>query len=127
MAIPHVVQLATGLRRSWRRRDPEVLAALARLDRGPISEPRLVEGPVPCIEQIIAELRRLDRQRRRGPTTESTLWLAAVLRAYDAWLRLACHSLGLSEHLRPPLEGFDLEMERVRVEDELAAKGLTFR
>jgi hypothetical protein len=83
-------------------------------------------GPPPGIEQITAELRRLDSQRRRGPTTESTVWLAAVLFAYDEWLRLACRSLGVVEHLQP-LEGLDREAERLRLEMELQANGVPLR
>lgn len=148
MAIPHVVVLAAALpallclpcavavvlradhlasRRSWVRRDVRDTRRLHRLDQG-LSDTlaRLPAPPPPCIEQIAAELRRLDRQRRSGPTTESTRWLAAVLRAYDEWLRLACRSLGVSEHLEP-LDGIDREIERVRVEGELQANGMTFR
>ncbi|WP_433306438.1 hypothetical protein ACQP2F_20795 [Actinoplanes sp. CA-030573] len=40
---------------------------------------------------------------------------AAVLRAYDARLQLACRHLGVEEHLGP-LEGIDRELERLRVE-----------
>ena len=149
MAIPPVVVLAAALpallclpcavavmlradqaalRRAWVRRDAREIRLLHRLDRGlpdtPVRPP--ADEPPPCIEQIAAELRRLDAQRRSGPTTESTLWLAAVLRAYDEWLRLACRSLGVTEHLEP-LDGVDRDIERVRVEGELQANGMTFR
>lgn len=145
MAIPHIVVLAAALlallclpcavalllyrdqlvlRRSWRRRDPAALRRLHRLELGPIpATPRV--GGSPCIEQIAAELRRLHRQLRSGPTIQSTLWLTAVLLAYDEWLRLACRSLGIVEHLQP-LDGIDREMERVRVEDQLKANGMRF-
>jgi hypothetical protein len=153
VAIPHVVVLAAALlallclpcalavvrradqlafRRSWARRDVGEIRLLHRLDHGlsrlvaqlPATPP--ADAPLPGIEQIAAELRRLDGQRRNGPTTESTLWLAAVLRAYDEWLRLACRSLGVPEHLEP-LDGIDRDIERVRVESELQANGMTFR
>lgn len=108
-------------------RDPEAIRQLQMLDRHVNALPEApADGPLPCIEQIAAELRRLDRQRRRGPTTQSTLWLAAVLRAYDEWLRLACRSLGVDEHLHP-LEGIDREIERVRLESELQANGVPLR
>jgi hypothetical protein len=148
MAIPHVVVLAAALpallclpcavavvlradqltsRCSRVRRDLGEIRRLRRLDRGLSGKVTpLPTAPPPCIEQIAAELRRLDRQRRSGPTTESTLWLAAVLRAYDEWLRLACRSLGVPEHLEP-LDGIDRDIERVRVEGELQANGMTFR
>jgi hypothetical protein len=150
MVIPHVVVLTgaltallclpcavavvlradqLALRRIRARRDPREIRQLQQVDRE-LSGPRPLElpaaGPPPCIEQIAAELRRLDRQRRGGPTTESTLWLAAVLLAYDEWLRLACHSLGVIEHLQP-LEGLDREMERLRLEAELQANGVPLR
>jgi hypothetical protein len=150
MVIPHVVVLMgaltallclpcavaivlradqVALRRIRARRDPAEIRQLQRVDRelsGPGPVESSVGGPPPGIEQITAELRRLDRQRRRGPTTESTLWLAAVLFAYDEWLRLACRSLGVVEHLQP-LEGLDREAERLRLEMELQANGVPLR
>jgi hypothetical protein len=150
MVIPHVVVLTgaltallclpcavaivlradqIALRRIRARRGPAEIRQWQRVDRA-LSGPEPVEapagGPPPCIEQITAELRRLDRQRRRGPTTESTVWLAAVLFAYDEWLRLACRSLGVVEHLQP-LEGLDREAERLRLEMELQANGVPLR
>jgi hypothetical protein len=147
VAIPHVVVLMgaltallclsyavaailradqPALRRVWRRRDPGEIRQLQRVDRelnGPMPPELPAAGPLPCIEQIAAELQRLARQRRSGPTTESTVWLAAVLLAYDEWLRLACRSLGVTEHLQP-LEGLDREAERLRLETELQANGV---
>jgi hypothetical protein len=147
MAIPHVVVLTgaltallslpravamvlrddqTALRRVWRRRDPQEIRQLQTVDRelnGPKRAELPAAGPPPCIEQIAAELQRLARQRRSGPTTESTVWLAAVLLAYDEWLRLACRSLGVVEHLQC-LEGLDREAERLRLETELQANGV---
>jgi hypothetical protein len=129
-----------ALRRSWVRRDAGDLRALRRLDHslsGPVgATAEAADGgadnllrpgeTLPCIEQIVAELRRLDRQRRCGPSTESTVWLATVLRAYDEWLRLACQALGVPEHLQP-LEGLDRDVERIRVEVELQANGVALR
>lgn len=80
----------------------------------------------PGIEQIAADLRRLHRQRSSGPTTESSAWLTAVQRAYDDRLCLACTCLGVSQHL-DQLDGLDREIERVRVEGELEAAGLSLR
>ena len=94
---------------------PDVDACLADLDARPLA-----------IEQLAFDLRRLDRQRRSGPTRYSEVWLAAVLHAYDTRLQMACRSLGVPEHLQP-LDGVDREMERVRVEGELAAAGLVLR
>ncbi|MBL7261022.1 hypothetical protein [Paractinoplanes lichenicola] len=99
------------LDRDIREFDPA--AALARL------------GPPP-IEWLAQDLRRLDRQRRGGITLESGLLLAAVLRAYDERLCLACECLGVAENLQP-LDGMDREIERVRVEGALQAAGLELR
>jgi hypothetical protein len=90
-------------------------------DQTPLDDERL-----PAIEQIAAELRRLDRQRHSGPTAESVAWLTAVVGAYDRWLRLACRRLDVAEHLQG-LEGVDRDIERVRVEGELQAAGLALR
>ena len=88
--------------------------------------PAPVALDLPSIEQIAYDLRRLDQQRRGGPTQQSEKWRAAVLRAYDQRLCLACRCLGLAEHLEP-LEGMDRELERLRVESELQAAGLALR
>ncbi|GAA3956084.1 hypothetical protein [Actinoplanes auranticolor] len=80
----------------------------------------------PSLEELVAELRRLDRQRRSSPTIDSAAWLTAVLRAYDHRLAMASRSLGLTEHLAQ-LDGMDREIERVRVEGLLHAAGLRLR
>nr|WP_173042823.1 hypothetical protein [Phytohabitans flavus] len=102
--------------------------ALHRLDRT-FSEQSIslaeLDEHQPSIQQIAADLRRLDRQRF-GVATRSKVWHAAVLLAYDDRLRLASRCLGVCEHLET-LEGVDLEIERVRVEGELEAAGLTLR
>ncbi|SDZ38562.1 hypothetical protein SAMN05444365_11267 [Micromonospora pattaloongensis] len=77
----------------------------------------------PPIEEIAADLRRLAGQRL-GIAGRSQVWQCAVLRAYDDRLRLASQRLGVAEHLAE-LEGMDLEIERVRVEGELTAAGLS--
>ncbi|WP_239133998.1 hypothetical protein [Rugosimonospora africana] len=77
----------------------------------------------PPIEQIAADLRRLGQQRI-GVATRSTVWFAAVQRAYDQRLGLACHELEIVEHL-DELTGIDLDIERVRIEGELQNAGLT--
>lgn len=126
-------------RAAWTRRCRREDRALRRLDRsldtpdqltepdqnnGTVPAPRVPAGP--AIEQIAADLRRLDRQRHGGVTTESVAWLAAVLRAYDDRLTLASRCLGVAEHLHL-LEGIDREIERVRVEGQLQAAGLALR
>jgi hypothetical protein len=76
----------------------------------------------PPIQQIAADLRRLGRQRI-GVATRSPVWFAAVQRAYDDRLSLACLELEIPQHLRE-LTGIDLEIERVRIEGELTAAGI---
>jgi hypothetical protein len=84
--------------------------------------PPLPAGSRPSIQEIAADLRRLGRQRL-GVAATSSVWHAAILRAYDERLRLACGCLEIPEHLGE-LDGIDLEIERVRVEGELAGAGL---
>jgi hypothetical protein len=121
---------AVRRRRKRRRRihDPSLSRRqrrrLSRLDRcfGPELAP---EGdPVwPPIEKIAADLRRLRRQRT-GIALRSPVWFAAIEKAYDDRLRLACERLDIDEHL-DELTGVDREIERVRLEGELEAAGLT--
>jgi hypothetical protein len=116
-------------RRLWTRNGRREIRALRRLDRvlrtdDPV--PSLTVLDSPSIEQIAYDLRRLDRQRRCGPTRHSEKWLAAVQRAYDDRLSLACRCLGLTEHLAI-LHGMDRDLERLRVEHELQAAGLALR
>lgn len=133
LTVPYAV--AVALRRDeFRRRracvdGPDQVGALIRLDETiRDTDPALALarlGP-PSIEWLARDLRRLDRQRRCGVTLESVRWKAAVLRAYDERLCLACQCLGVSENLRP-LDGLDREIERVRVEGALEEAGLQLR
>jgi hypothetical protein len=116
-------------RREWARRPLEETQALHELDRAMQQRddlPRLDDAPAQEIDDIARELRRLDRQRRGGPTLESERWLEAVIQAYDDGLCRACRCVGVQEHLEP-LEGMDREIERVRVEGALEAAGVTLR
>jgi hypothetical protein len=134
-------------RREWARRPLEETQALRELDRAihdraihdraihdrAIHERamqqrggRLDDAPAQTIDDIARELRRLDRQRRGGPTLESERWLEAVLRAYDDGLCRACRCVGVPEHLKP-LEGMDRDIERVRVEGALQRAGVPLR
>jgi hypothetical protein len=76
----------------------------------------------PPFEEVAADLRRLARQRAEV-APRSPVWFAAVHRAYDERLRIACRELRIAEHLGE-LEGIDLEIERLRVEGLLQAAGL---
>ncbi|MEV7228886.1 MULTISPECIES: hypothetical protein [Polymorphospora] len=111
-----------------RRRARRERRTVARLEQdagpGAITSARAVAGPfrqVP-IEQLAADLRRLAVQRRYLGS-ESLLWRSAFAQAYDDRLRMASQSLGIAQHL-DELAGFDLDIERIRVEGELAAAGL---
>lgn len=114
-----------AIRRAYRRHHARRVAArLARQvgmrDPGPLPAPA---GPP--IEQVAADLRRLNGQRLRV-ANGSPVWLAAVHRAYDEHLNLACRELEVPNNLLD-LDGMDLEIERVRVEGLLVAAGLRLR
>jgi len=110
-------------RRESRKRR-RLIVRLERALPGRRSRPAEPEpGPDhPAIEEIAADLRRLGRQRL-GVAASSSVWHAAVMRAYDERLRMACRCLEVPEHLAE-LEGIDLEIERIRVEGELIGAGL---
>ncbi len=97
----------------------------ARPPREQARPPR--EQAWPSLLQVQAELRRLDAQRRGGPTGESRLWTAAVETAYDHWLELACRYLSVTAHLPATGDDLDRDLERLRVEEKLAAAGLRIR
>jgi hypothetical protein len=134
LALPCAVIVLRGAdemaqrRRYWARRPVEETQALHALDRAmqTCGETMNMVPQPPPLNEIVGDLRRLDRQRRGGPTLESERWLAAVVQAYDDRLCLACRCLGVSEHLEP-LEGMDREIERVRVEGALQAAGVALR
>jgi hypothetical protein len=114
---------------AWRgnRADRQALRRVDRTINQPPAVDRLtIERRLPPVEQIAAELRRLDRQRRHGLSNESEKWSAAVASAYDAWLLAACRRLNISEHLSS-LAGIDRDIERVRVEGQLQTAGLILR
>ncbi|MEV6600289.1 hypothetical protein AB0M36_26080 [Actinoplanes sp. NPDC051346] len=124
-----IVACADGLTgRRFQGRDPrQETRALRSLDRRLNAEdPPLPPVRGPGVEELAADLRRLGRQRRSGPTAESAAWLAAVIRAYDRRLSLASEALGLPHHLSA-LDGMDLDLERMRVEEELRAAGMRLR
>jgi hypothetical protein len=108
---------AAGVRRRrlWRRHeqvDPTV-AVIAPV--GPVGPP---------IERLAADLRRLAGQRL-GLATRSPVWFAAVQRAYDDRLAIACRELEIPQHLSE-LTGVDQDIERVRIEGMLNEAGLAF-
>ncbi|MFD2763652.1 hypothetical protein [Micromonospora eburnea] len=86
------------------------LTELDRADRRPL-------------QQLATDLRRLGGHRLAA-ADRSVVWHGAVIDAYDERLRAACRALGITEHLAE-LDGVDREIERVRVEGQLHAAGLT--
>jgi hypothetical protein len=83
------------------------------------------EPTSPPIQQVAADLRRLNRQRL-SIAMRSRVWFTAVQHAYDDRLGVACRQLGIEQHLAE-LTGMDLDLERIRVEGLLEAAGLAFR
>lgn len=150
MAILHIVVLAATLtvllflpgivaaivhtdpspgRTQWTRGRRRETRALRRLDRRldnnkPAPAPSAGAGP--GIEQLAADLRRLNGQRYEGLATGSASWQAAIVRAYDDRLDLAGRRLGVDHHLCL-LTGTDRDIERLRVEEKLQAAGLQVR
>lgn len=78
------------------------------------------EAAGPPLEQIAAEIHRLTHARRSS--SAGTARFIAATRAYDRRLGHACRALEIDEHLAG-LTGLDLELERLRVEDELVSAG----
>jgi hypothetical protein len=126
-AVRRAVRRRLRRRRLWPGRSLRERRRLARLDRNLDKGGRALpeEPSLPPIQQVAADLRRLSRQRI-GLARSSTVWFAAVQRAYDDRLRVACEELRLAQHL-DGLTGIDLEIERVRVEGELQAAGMDLR
>ena len=76
----------------------------------------------PPLEDLAADLRRLGDARRLPRQSPSRK--AIVLAAYDARLVLTCAALGIVEHLSE-LDGFDKNIERVRMEGALLEAGFS--
>ena len=110
-----------AVRWAWGRRARADRPALRRLDRGRVGV--RAPGPAPSLEQAAAALQRLARQRTLDATHGSVKWRDAQVTAYDRWLAVACDHLGVAHHLAE-LDGMDLDLERLRVEEALAAAGL---
>jgi hypothetical protein len=83
------------------------------------------EPTSPPIQQVAADLRRLNRQRL-SIAMRSRVWFQAVQHAYDDRLGVACKQLGIEQHLEE-LTGMDLDLERLRIEGLLEEAGLAFR
>ena len=98
--------------------------------------PRLVRGLVrrfgkppvfahgPPIEQLAADLRRVHQVLvQLAPGTTIVRW-RATRHAYDTLLMQACEALEVAHNLDDLPEGFERNMERLRVEEALRAAGL---
>lgn len=79
----------------------------------------------PPIEQLAADLRRVHRiLRHLAPGTPIVRW-RATRQAYDALLMQACAAVEVGHRLDElPPEGFEREMERLRIEEALRSAGL---
>lgn len=100
LKVPAVV------RRWRRRREPEVPAG-------------------PPIEKLAADLRRVHRLLAELPSGASAVRRYGTRQAYDALLVQACREVEVDHRLDELPEGFDRAIERLRVEESLAERGLS--
>jgi ribosome modulation factor len=149
-ALFRMMRAESVVRRAWLRRARLERPRLRRLDSGLAGRSHACDVPflaaadgflsgglrecrcgqevpavgMPTFDQVMGELRRLDRERLGGPAQQSEEWARAVVSAYDRWLQVACTYLSVPHHLSCLTDAMDLEIERLRVEAELAAAGL---
>lgn len=83
--------------------------------------------PVPPVERIAADLRRLSAAAREVPRGTSHARRKGLLLAYDDALATACRALDVPHSLHALPVGLDRELERLRVEAALESAGLRFR
>jgi hypothetical protein len=108
LAVIHADSLLESLARTRRR---------ARKARE-----RVLPEPVgPPLEKIATDLRRIGAARRE--TTLGSLGYTILTTQYDKQLANGCRALGL-DHRLYDLCGFDLDMERLRVEGALRGAGM---
>lgn len=81
----------------------------------------------PPIEQIAADIRRIQTQIRQAPPGMPVARMRGWLQAYDDVLATACRALDLEERIRAIPEGAERDLERERVERMLQAAGLRLR
>ncbi|OXM49100.1 hypothetical protein [Amycolatopsis alba] len=94
------------LRRWRRRREPEMPAG-------------------PPIEKLAADLRRVHRLLAELPSGASAVKRHGTRQAYDALLVQACREVEVDHRLDELPEGFDRGIERLRVEESLAERGVS--
>ncbi|MFI7121667.1 hypothetical protein [Amycolatopsis sp. NPDC049868] len=85
--------------------------------------PELPAGPP--IEKLAADLRRVHRLLAELPSGASAVRRYGTRQAYDALLVEACREVEVDHRLAELPEGFDREIERLRVEESLAEHGLS--
>jgi hypothetical protein len=79
----------------------------------------------PPIEQLAADLRRVHRVLRHLPPGTTIVRWRATWHAYDTLLMQACEAVGVRHGLdQLPPAGFERELERLRVEEDLRQAGL---
>lgn len=78
--------------------------------------------PTEPVEELAARLRRLSHELAHTPKIEAYR-RADLTDAYDRTLRRACIAVGVRHELHRH-NGFELEMERIRVIDALSRMGL---
>ena len=88
-------------------------------------ERRSVTAHGPPIEQLAADLRRVHRELcDLEPAMPIVRW-KATRQAYDTLLMQACLAVEIGHQLDElPVDGFEREMERLRVEEALREAGL---
>lgn len=78
------------------------------------------------IERIAADLRRVRRTLAGFEPGTSAVKKIAARQAYDALLVQACEALEVAHRLRVLREGMDRDIERLRLEECLRERGLSF-
>jgi hypothetical protein len=86
-------------------------------------EPETPAGPP--IEKLAADLRRVRRQLAELPSGASAVRRIGTRQAYDALLVQACREVEVAHRLDTLPEGFDREIERLRVTEALREHGLS--
>ena len=81
----------------------------------------------PPLEKLAADLRRLRPEARSPRPGVPMARQKGIVAAYDGVLVATCRALGVDTSLGELREGIDREAERLRVEDALAAAGLSWQ
>jgi hypothetical protein len=98
---------------------PRLFGGIVRHFRGPE-----VYAHGPPIEQLAADLRRVHHALvHLAPGTPIVRW-RATRHAYDTLLMQACAAVEVEHRLDELPEGFEREMERLRIEEALRSAGL---